>query len=154
MIIGVKAAELIINSSFGSGAFDSIMNSNISSQNSHNALWIFQLTATTLPLLISPVFFSYVVIGEPDTYLKTSFDFPWRLIIVVFLIMMLSVPAMEFIGNFNQNLNLPQWMRDEENKLEQASDSMLQMKTIWSMFFNVILIGLVTAIAEEFLFRG
>jgi membrane protease YdiL (CAAX protease family) len=154
IIIGNFIAAAIIMASFGMDTLLDVSRLNISSGAALKGLWILQLIGTTLPLLISPIFFSYIVVREPEDYLKTSFHFPWMLIVVVFLTMILSSPLMEFVGNINQNMNLPQWMRDEENLLQKASDGMLQMKTIWSMFFNLIFIGLITAIAEEFLFRG
>jgi membrane protease YdiL (CAAX protease family) len=154
ILAGTIISILIISSSFGKDVLNETMNLKVSSVQTQNALWILQIVSTTLPLLLSPVFFSYIIVREPDDYLKTTFHFPWLLIPVVFLTMMLSEPLMEFIGNINQHMNLPQWMRDEENRLKQASDSMMQMKTIGSMFFNLFIIGLVTALAEEFLFRG
>jgi len=95
-----------------------------------------------------------MVVREPDNYLKTSFEFSWLLIVIVFLIMILSSPVMEFISNINESFNLPKWMRDEEDALKKLSDNMMQMKTVGSMIFNLVFIGLVTAIAEELLFRG
>jgi membrane protease YdiL (CAAX protease family) len=154
ILIGAEIGKIIIESSFGAGAFKSVINSDGSSQQARNALWIFQLISTTLPILLCPVFFSYIIVREPDNYLKTTFEFPWLLIVIVFLVMILSSPVMEFISNINENLNLPKWMRDEEDALKKVSDNMLQMKTIGSMFFNLVFIGLVTAIAEELLFRG
>jgi membrane protease YdiL (CAAX protease family) len=109
---------------------------------------------TSLPLLITPVFFAYVIVRNPDDYLKTTFHFPWMLIVIVFLTMFLASPLMEYISNFNQSLNLPKWMRDNEDQLSKVQDRMLEMKTFSSMIFNLFFIGLVTALAEEFVFRG
>ncbi|MDB5153597.1 MAG: family intrarane metalloprotease [Mucilaginibacter sp.] len=154
ILAGTIISILIISSSFGKDVLNDTLNLKVSSLQTQNALWVLQIVSTTLPLLLSPVFFSYIIVREPDDYLKTTFHFSWLLIPIVFLTMMLSQPLMEFIGNINQHMNLPQWMHDEENRIKQASDSMMQMKTIGSMFFNLFIIGLVTALAEEFLFRG
>ena len=154
IIIGAEIGKIIIESSFGAGSFEAVLKSDGSSEKSRSALWIFQLISTTLPILLCPVIFSYVVVREPDNYLKTTFEFPWLLIVVVFLVMILSSPFMEFISNINEGFNLPKWMRDEEDSLKKLSDNMMQMKTVGSMIFNLVFIGLVTAIAEEFLFRG
>ncbi|MDB5025078.1 MAG: family intrarane metalloprotease [Mucilaginibacter sp.] len=154
ILAGTVISILIISSSFGKDILNDTMSLKVSSVQAQNALWILQIVSTTLPLLLSPVLFSYIIVRQPDDYLKTTFHFPWLLIPVVFLTMMLSEPLMEFIGNINQHMNLPQWMRDEENRHKQASDSMMQMKTVGSLFFNLFIIGLVTALAEEFLFRG
>jgi len=154
LIIGLSISKFIIIHSYGANTFNSIMDPNNLANQSESVLWIFQLTTTTLPLLITPLFFSYIIMREPDQYLKTSFNFPWVLIAVVFFIMLFSNPLMEFIGNVNQAINLPQWMIEQEKQLQEASDDMLQMNSIWAMLFDLFLIGFLTAVAEEFLFRG
>jgi len=45
-------------------------------------------------------------------------------------------------------------LRAMEAQAQKATDTMLQMKTVWDMLFAVLVVGLLTAIAEEFLFRG
>ncbi len=154
IIIGTFISVAIIYSSFGKDILNDVVALKISSVKTQNALWILQLISTTLPLLLSPIFFAYIIVREPDDYLKTTFHFPWLHIVVVFLTMMLSAPLMEYVGNLNQHMNLPKWMIDNEDSIKKASDSMMDMKTIGSLFFNLIFIGLVTAVAEEFLFRG
>jgi membrane protease YdiL (CAAX protease family) len=161
LFIGTLIGLAIIMGSFGIDTINDIMTLNISSHRTQDALWILQLTGTTLPLLICPVFFSYVIAREPENYLKTSFHFPWLLLIIVFLTMMLSGPLIEFLGNINQKMVLPKflkgvedWMRKSENDAQKLSDSMMQMKTIKSMLFDLLFIGLLTAIVEEFMFRG
>jgi len=154
IIIGNIIAGAVIYASFGMDTLTDVSRLNITSERTLNAMWMLQLLGTTLPLLVTPVFFSYIIVREPDEYLKTTFHFPWTLIVIAFLVMIVSSPFMEFIGNFNQGLNLPQWMRDEENTIEKASNSMMQMKSLGTMLFNLAFIGFVTAVAEEFLFRG
>ena len=45
-------------------------------------------------------------------------------------------------------------MRDSEEAAEKLTAALLQMNTIWQMLFNLVFIGLLTAIVEEFMFRG
>jgi hypothetical protein len=45
-------------------------------------------------------------------------------------------------------------MRDSEDQAEKLTEALLQMKTIWDLIKDVLLIGLLTAIVEEFMFRG
>jgi membrane protease YdiL (CAAX protease family) len=126
-----------------------------------NALWILQIVSTTIPLLIAPVFFAYVIVREPSEYLKPSFKFPWQLLLIVLGIMIVSAPLIEFLSNLNQKMVLPpylngvqQWMREKEDQAQKLTAVLLQMKTIWSMINNVIMVGLFTAVVEEFMFRG
>jgi len=126
-----------------------------------NALWILQLTGTTLPIFATPVFFARVIVRDPKDYIKPGFGFPWMLFPLVLLIMLLSNPTIEVLSNINQKMELPhflssvqKWMEDSETSAQKLTDSMLQMKTIGDMMIDVLLIGLLTAIVEEFMFRG
>jgi len=61
------------------------------------------------------------------------------------------------LSNLNQKMILPHflsWMRDKEDQAQKLTDAVLQMNTVWDMIMDLVLIGLLTAIAEEFMFRG
>jgi len=110
-----------------------------------------------LPLLAAPIFFAYVIVREPVDYLKPSFRFSWILIVLIFAMMFISNPVIEFLSNLNQKMVLPpflKWMRDSEDSAQKLTAVMLQMNTVWDVIIDVILVGLLTAIAEEFMFRG
>jgi membrane protease YdiL (CAAX protease family) len=161
IIIGNILGAALITFLFGFKTLMDIGSLDISTPQAQNALWVLQFTGTTLPILLSPVFFAYFIVREPDNYLKTSFLFSPILIAVVFLTMLLSSPLIEFLSDLNQKMVLPKflkgvedWMRESENSAKKLSDSMLQMKTIWNMVFDLLFIGLLTAIVEEFMFRG
>ncbi len=122
-----------------------------------DALWLIQIIGTTLPLLAAPIFFAFVIVREPKAYLKPGFRFPWVLMLLVFVIMFMSAPLIELLSNINQKMVLPpffSWMREKEIEAQKLTEAMLQMKTVWEMIKDVLLIGLLTAIVEEFMFRG
>jgi len=147
----------IIAALYGLKTFGAIMNLNFTNPNTINALWILQIVSTTIPIFAAPVFFSYVIVREPGDYLKTSFRFSWILLVLVLAIMFMSNPAIELLSNLNQKMVLPpflKWMRTSEDNAQKLTEAMLQMKTIWDLIKNVLLIGLLTAIVEEFMFRG
>jgi len=75
--------------------------------------------------------------------------------------MFTSTPLIELLSNINQKAVLPDFLsslqkriRDSEDAAQKLTAVMLQMKTIWAMIIDVLVIGLLTAIAEEFMFRG
>ncbi|GAC1308241.1 MAG: hypothetical protein NVSMB24_21580 [Mucilaginibacter sp.] len=122
-----------------------------------DALWIIQIGGTTLPILAAPIFYAFVVVREPGDYLKPGFRFPWVLLLLVFAIMFISTPLIEFLSNLNQKMVLPHylsWMREKEMEAQKYTEAMLQMKTVWDMIKDLLIIGLLTAIVEEFMFRG
>lgn len=161
LIVGSFIGMIIIGLRYGTQTLTDILQANLSAPNVSASLWILQFFGTTMPILATPIIFSYFIIREPDEYLKTHLNFPWLLIVVVFVAMMLSNPLIEFLGNLNEKMVLPKflkgmedWMRQSENDTKKLSDAMMTMNTFWSMIFNLLFIGLLTAVVEEVLFRG
>jgi membrane protease YdiL (CAAX protease family) len=121
------------------------------------SLWILQITGTTLTIFSAAVIFGFSIMREPKDYLKLSSRFSWILIVLVFAIMLVSNPLIEFLANLNQKMVLPpflKWMKDSEESAQKLTEAMLQMKSIWDVILDVLAIGLLTAIVEEFMFRG
>jgi membrane protease YdiL (CAAX protease family) len=161
LIVGNVIGAVVIGVRYGLATFSNIAQGNLSAPHVTSALWILQFLGTTLPILLTPIFFAYFIVREPDDYLKTNIHFPWILMLIVFAVMLFSNPIIEFLGNLNQQMVLPKslkgvedWMRQSEDSTKKLSDMMLQMNNIWNMLFDLLFIGLLTAIVEETLFRG
>jgi len=151
----------IVIAIYGSKGLTAITSLDTAAPGIINMLWIIQIIGTTLPILAVPVIFAYSFTSEPKAYLKTTFSFQWGLLFLVLLVMFFSNPAIELLSNINQKMQLPQsfkgledWMKASEKSAQKVTEAMLQMNSIWGMLYDVLLIGLVTAIVEEFMFRG
>ncbi len=161
LIIGNLIGLGIAMAKYGSNLLEDIQQLKLTSPHIINTLWIIQIAGTTFPIFAAPVFFSFVIAREPQGYLKTKTTFPLGLLLLVLLIMFVSNPAIEILSLINQKMQLPhflsgvqKWMEDSENSAQKITETMLQMKNIGDLIFNVLLIGLLTAIVEEFMFRG
>ena len=161
LVVGSFIGMILIGLKYGTQTLTDILQANLTAPNVSISLWMLQFFGTTLPILATPIIFSYFIVHEPDEYLKTNFHFPWLLIAVVFVAMMLSNPFIEFLGNLNEKMVLPKflkgvedWMRQSENETKKLSDTMMEMHSFSAMIFNLLFIGLLTAIVEEVLFRG
>ena len=155
IIIGQLIAVIIISARFGPNILNAVLKFDLSTQQAHTSLWILQFTGTTLPILITPIIFVYrVVKAEPNEYLKNNFQFPGLLLAGSFITMLVAVPLIEYLGIQNQHFNLPKWMIEDEDTLSRANDAMMQMNNIGDMIFDLLFIGLLTALVEEVLFRG
>jgi hypothetical protein len=142
---------------YGSKTFMAIASLNVTAPHFNTAVWILQISGTTLPIFAAPVVFAYTLTNSPVNYLKPGFKFPWALLLLIFVIMFVSNPLIELLSNLNQKIPLPQWlswMKDNEKNDEKLMGALLQMKTIWGVIANVLAIGLLTAIVEELMFRG
>ncbi|PTT01156.1 CPBP family intramembrane metalloprotease domain-containing protein [Pedobacter sp. HMWF019] len=84
-----------------------------------------------------------------------------ELIFLVFLIMLCSMPFMEWTAMTNQKMVLPDflkpvdtWMRNKEEELMRMTLILLKINTTWDFLVNLFMIALVPAVAEELMFRG
>ncbi|MBK0379929.1 CPBP family intramembrane glutamic endopeptidase [Mucilaginibacter segetis] len=161
ILIGNLIGVGIISAKYGLNVLFDITNLNFTAPGVTQALWILQIIGTTLPLFLAPVFFSWVIVKEPYAYLKPRTKFPLMLLIVAFFVMMVSSPLIEFLSNINQRMVLPHflggvehWMKQSEESAQKVTVAILQMHSVWDAIKSVLLVGLLTAIAEEFLFRG
>jgi membrane protease YdiL (CAAX protease family) len=157
LFVGNLIGAGIVMALYGLKTLMAITSMNTTTPHFLAALWILQITGTTLPILGAAVFFATVIVREPRGYLKTTFKFSWILLILVFAIMFCSNPIIEYLSNLNQKMVLPpflKWMRNSEDSAEKLTKVMLQMNTIWDMLADLMIIGLLTAIVEEFMFRG
>jgi membrane protease YdiL (CAAX protease family) len=160
-IIGNLLGIGIIAFTYGLNLVMEIARSDFSNPQSITALYILQVVTTTTPIFLAPVAFAYWIVKKPAEYIKPTIRIPWMLFIVAFFVMMISSPLIEFLSNLNQQMVLPgwlsgleQWMKDSEASARRLTTAILSMRTIWDCIKNVLLIGLLTAIAEEFMFRG
>lgn len=151
----------IVIAIYGLNVVMDIAHLNFTNPQTTGALYILQVTTTTIPIFAAPVVFAYWVVKNPADYLKPAFRFPWTLLVVAFFIMLISSPLIELLSNINQQLVLPKalsglekWMKDSEESARRVTMAILQMHTIWDVLKNVFLIGFLTAVAEEFMFRG
>jgi uncharacterized protein len=142
---------------FGLKTVTAVTQLDFTSPHAGTILWILQFAGTTFPIFAAPVFFAFVVARDPRDYLKTTFRFPWPLILLVLAIMFISNPAIEILSDINQKMSLPpwlQWMSDSQKNADKLMGLMLDMKTAGSLVFNIIFVALLTGIVEEFMFRG
>ena len=142
---------------YGTKTLVALTTLNTTAPNFTSALWIMQLVGTTLPIFASPVIFAYFIVADPADYIKPGLKFSWLLLPVVLAVMLISNPLIELLSNINAKMVLPpylQWMKDKEDDAQKMTAAMLQMKNVWDVIVNILLIGLLTAIVEEFMFRG
>ena len=83
------------------------------------------------------------------------------MISVALLIYVLGVPALNQIIDWNQNIHLPaafssfeEWCREMERLAASQTESLLGNTSITNLIVNILVIGVLTGIGEEFFFRG
>lgn len=134
---------------------------NASSPEVLNALKILQMTTSVFMFLIPAIVFAKFIARQPKTYLQTHYKFSPSLLILVFLMMFAISPSMELLINLNQKMVLPdflkgleRWMLEMEERNGQATTILLKMNNFGDLLLNLLMVGILPAVAEEFLFRG
>jgi len=161
IFLGSAIASFVIAQVYNTDTLRKISMMDLSTPMTVRAMWILQILSMTVPLLLVPFIFGKLVMKEPQAYLKLNFRFPLVLLMMVFSIMVMSTPIMEVLVLVNQKMVLPdflsgleRWMRESEQSAQKVTAALLKMNDWVDLLKAVLLIGLVTAVAEELVFRG
>lgn len=162
LILGGLICGIFIVILYGPSGFSSmLMMSDNMPASALNSLKIMQMGSSVFGFLIPAIFFAKVIVRQPVPYLKANWRFPLILLLVVFFIMLISSPLMEMLITFNQKMVLPhalkgleKWMRDAEDNAGKQTEILLQMKTPAAFLLNLLMIAILPAVSEEFIFRG
>jgi membrane protease YdiL (CAAX protease family) len=80
---------------------------------------------------------------------------------LVICLAVLLIPLTSATGIINSKMVLPSWLngleswiKEKENNADNLTGILLEAKDIWALVINVIVLAVLTAIGEEFLFRG
>jgi membrane protease YdiL (CAAX protease family) len=125
-----------------------------------NAVKILQIFTSLGLFLVPPVLLAWFqgkTVGQ-----FYGFKMPkLHLLFIVLLIMVFSMPLMEWIAVMNQNMTLPgvlkpieRWMRQKEDAAMSMTILLLTVHNSWDFVLNLFMIALIPAVAEELMFRG
>ncbi|MFM7671507.1 MAG: lysostaphin resistance A-like protein [Bacteroidota bacterium] len=74
------------------------------------------------------------------------------------LIMLISLPFIQFVGELNQRIVFPgelkEWMDSSEKSAAETIKAMLTMNTPADLLLNIVFVALLAGVGEELLFRG
>ncbi|MBK0383217.1 CPBP family intramembrane metalloprotease [Pedobacter sp. SD-b] len=120
-----------------------------------------QISSSFGMFIAGPIAFAYLIETKPSHYFY--FDNPLRgvLLLLVFAIMLFSIPLFEWITLINQKMSLPDalknieiWMKQSEDQADLITKKMLIMKDYGDLAINILMIAIIPAIGEELFFRG
>ena len=131
--------------------------SDYSNSKSVNILKFFQLFTSVGLFIVPPLLFAYFT----DFQLQLSQKINRQTVLLTIAIMLIANPFVAYLMQWNQVLNLPdfleevqRWMEASEQKAMQLTEAFLAMKSMEDLLINLFLIALIPAIGEELLFRG
>ena len=129
--------------------------------NSLLATKIIQFSLSVGLFIIPPLLTAYLVSRTPAKFLSLQKTISLKAIFGVVLFMILAVPLINYIAEWNTSLKLPdsfalleQWMRKHEEAAAALSEKMMQTSAFDVLLGNIFLIAIVPALGEELFFRG
>ncbi len=163
IIIGNVLCIGVIAGLYGKETIDELQYASASSpQYLLNAYKIALVLGTTIASFLAPaVFFAYLIVRDPDDYLRTIAPKNAFQPLIGLVIMLAATPLLEYLVLINQEMVFPdalkgveRWMRDSETANGNAVKTVLQVDTPFHVAVSLIIGAVLPAIAEEFLFRG
>ncbi len=105
---------------------------------------------------ILPAIFTTMLVykSEAVKYLKLEKLPNIRQVSLAFLLLIVSVPLVQYSYLLNKMVHLPKWMMDLEQDTSKMLEAIIKKDYWYESVLNVLLIGAVPAIGEEMMFRG
>ena len=130
-------------------------------QTTINLLKFMQTVQSLGIFLVPPIIIAYLFDGSVGRYLQMNKDFKVGMVLIAFVLILVANPAINFLGSINENMRLPEWMSGMEAKMKEMEqnaafllDKFMDVKTTGGLLFNILMIAVIPAFGEEFLFRG
>ncbi len=95
------------------------------------------------------------------TYFQVNLAPSFRLFLLAVLLMLLSTPLVNYLTEWNKQMDLPdslstieQWMKETERQATEVTKELLNTHSLYGLIQNLMILALVPAIGEELVFRG
>lgn len=123
-----------------------------------NVMMVMQdLIMFILPALVTAM----LITRTPADFLQINRGLDLRTALLTVLLLVVSVPAMNVVVEWNASLHLPdslasleQWMRQSEESAARSVDMLMSGSKVMSLVVCVLTVGLLAGFSEELIFRG
>jgi len=124
------------------------------------AIRVLQVFTSTGMFIAPALFFAKLESQDWIAYLKLK-SFPIILVLLTVLIMLSSGPMLEWSSELNKNMKFPgflkgleEWMLLKEQEMALMTKQLLKMESVPVLFINILMLAIIPAVGEEFIFRG
>ncbi|MDF3077919.1 MAG: Abortive infection protein [Sphingobacteriaceae bacterium] len=128
--------------------------------NSIGYLKLIQIFSTIGTFIVPALFFGWLESGSPSYYLKLN-SFPILLGVLAIVILFAAYPLLDLSVTLNKQMKLPEslhwmeeWMRQKEDEMAALTKQLLSADSPAGLAVNLLMIAILPAIGEEFIFRG
>ena len=121
----------------------------------------FQLVQSIGLFVIPPIIVGYLFEGNSWNYLNLTRKNGFRIYVLAFFCILGISPFISYVGTINNQMTFPSnfsgiesWMKNMEDGADLMIKRFIQTNSLGGISFNIIMIAIIPAIGEEFLFRG
>jgi uncharacterized protein len=147
---------------FGRGLLDSLASlTDYSDPLMVSALKYFQIVNQVGVFILPAIIFVVLTDDDFTGYLNLKGRIKKLSIIFGCILLLISMPFINWLVQINNAINLPSylaglenWMRDSEDKAQKLTDAFLLTKTWGGLAVNMVMIAVLAAVGEELIFRG
>lgn len=124
-------------------------------------LRVFQISQSIGLFIIPAVVLNFLLFPYNEGFINNKIFGSFFIHLIILLSVVFSMPIVNFLMDWNSSLEFPQWLSFIEDKLQQMELERNQLTHIMTdnmqlsdYFFNLLMIAVLPAIGEEFIFRG
>ena len=158
LVVGLVSAIPIV----GAGNMIEILSvGTFDSPESIALLKYFQVIQSIGLFVVPPFVIAYLYEGKVSKYLCLDKGFNTKQFILALLSILVLLPFVGFVGEWNSQIELPEfmsgieeWMRNMEESAATMIRKFIKVETLGGLLFNIFMIAVIPALGEEFLFRG
>jgi len=121
---------------------------------------ITQLFSALGMFIVAPLAIAYLFSYHPQSFLSINKPQP-KLLLLAIICIITSIPFINYITSMNELMQLPEflsgieeWMRKMEDKNTRLTQEMLANQAWEMILLDILILAIIPAIGEEFLFRG
>lgn len=121
----------------------------------------FQIVSQLGFFIVPALIFAYLDGKSTGKYLKINFTPAFKAVLLAGITIIVAVPLINYIAEINQQMSLPaafsgieDWMKNSESSATKLTENFLNVSTVGGLLINILMMAVMPAIGEEFVFRG
>lgn len=122
---------------------------------------VFQIIQSIFLFIIPALIAAWLFSENTFRYLEAGKKASAITLVLVLASLFMAIPLMNFLASVNSRLDFPHWLNGLESRIRAMEDSagkltelFLKSETITDLAVNLLMIAILPALGEEFLFRG
>ncbi len=162
-VIFSMVGALIVDAVYGVNMIsDPSALSDLRNPNTLAAMKLLQLISTGIGMFLLPsLLLAWLFSDRPMAYLQIRKSAPASTFFLTLVIMFAAIPLINVMVLLNQQMELPSflsgledWIQASEDNAMRITEALLNMNSTGELFYNLLIIAVLPALGEEFLFRG